>query len=65
MVFIILLAIGIIVYITSPRCKKYQLLIDEKDKDNNDDGKNDNSSGQFRIVKIFNSFMKPSQKKTN
>ena len=64
-IFIILLAIGIIVYITSPRCKKYQLLIDEKDKDNNDDGKNDNSSGQFRIVKIFNSFMRPSPKKTN
>ena len=62
-IFIILLAIGIIVYITNPRCKKYQLLIDEKD--NNDDGKNDNSSGQFRIVKIFNNFMKPSPKKTN
>ena len=58
-IIIIILAVGIIVYITSPSCKKYQLLIDEKDKDNT------NNSSQFRIVRILNNFMKPSEKKTN
>ena len=60
-IFCTILAIGIIIYITSPKCKKYNILINEKEKDgNNDNNTDDNSS--FKIVKIFNRFMKSDQK---
>ena len=60
-IFCTILAIGIIIYITSPKCKKYNILINEKEKDgSNDDNKDDNNS--FKIVKILNRFMKSDQK---
>ena len=55
-----ILAVGVIIYITSPRCKKYKILIDEKDE-NNDNNKNKDSK-IYRVVKIINNLIKSDKK---
>ena len=63
-IIITILAIGIMVYITSPRCKKYNMLIDEKDKDkDNSNNSNSNDSEAYKVVKILNNFISPNKEK--
>ena len=59
-IFLTIFAVGIIIYIINPRCKKYNILIDEKDE-NNDNNKNKNSK-IYRVVKIINNLIKPDKK---
>ena len=48
-IFLTILTVGIIVYITSPRCRKYNMLIDEKDE-NNDNNKNKDINGFLNLI---------------
>ena len=59
-IFLTILAVGVIIYITSPRCKKYNLLIDEKNE-NNDNNKNKDSK-IYKVVKIVNNLIKSDKK---
>ena len=61
-IFLTLLAIGIMIYITSPSCRKYNVLIDEKDEKNKDDKNVKNESNVYKVVKIINNFMKSDKK---
>ncbi len=58
-IFLTLILVGIIIYITSPSCKKYKLLSNEKGENYNDKNK---ESKMYRVVKIINSFLKTEQK---
>jgi len=60
-IFLTILAIGIIIYLTSPRCRKYNMLINENEKDDSNNANKDDSK-TYRIVKIINSFMKSNKK---
>ena len=61
-IFLIILAVGLIIYITSPKCKKYNILIDEKDDNNDNNKKKDKDSKMFRVVKIINNLIKSDKK---
>ncbi len=59
-----ILTIEIMIYITSPRYKKYNMLIDEKDKDkDNSNNPNSNDSEAYKVVKILNNFISPNKEK--
>ena len=53
-IFLTLIVIGITIYITSPTCRKYNRLIEEKDESDKN-AKNDSTI--YRGVKIVNNFM--------
>ena len=59
LIFLTILAIGIMIYITSPSCRKYNALIDEKDEKSKD---NKNESSVYKVVTIINNFMKSDKK---
>ena len=61
-IFLIILAVGLIIYITSPKCKKYNILIDEKDDNNDNNKKKNKDSKMFRVVKIINNLIKSDKK---
>ena len=67
--FIILLSIGFMIYITSPSCRKYNLLLDNNDnskstdKDENNIIMNTNDSASFKVVKVLNNFIKSEKKR--
>ena len=66
---IILLSIAFMIYITSPSCRKYNLLIDNKENDkiidqdkNSNIIMNTNDSASFKVVKVLNNFIKSERK---
>lgn len=66
---IILLSIAFMIYITSPSCRKYNLLLDNKENDkrvdqddNNNIIMNTNDSASFKVVKVLNNFIKSERK---
>ena len=66
---IILLSIAFMIYITSPSCRKYNLLIDSKENDkiidhdkNSNIIMNTNDSASFKVVKVLNNFIKSERK---
>ena len=67
---IILLSIVIMIYITSPNCRKYNLLLDNKENGKNIDQDensniimNTNDSASFKVVKVLNNFIKSERKR--
>ena len=58
-IFLTLIVIGITIYITSPTCRKYNRLIEEKDES---DKNTKNDSTLYKVVKIVNNFMPPEKK---
>ena len=67
---IILLSIAIMIYITSPNCRKYNLLLDNKENGKNIDQDensniimNTNDSASFKVVKVLNNFIKSERKR--
>ena len=67
---IILLSIAFMIYITSPSCRKYNLLIDNKENDkiidqdkNSNIIMNTNDSASFKVVKVLNNFIKSERKR--
>lgn len=67
---IILLSIAIMIYITSPNCRKYNLLLDNKENGKNIDQDensniimNANDSASFKVVKVLNNFIKSERKR--
>jgi hypothetical protein len=67
---IILLSIAFMIYITSPSCRKYNLLIDDKENDKRIDHDknsniimNTNDSASFKVVKVLNNFIKSERKR--
>ena len=67
---IILLSIAFMIYITSPSCRKYNLLIDSKENDkiidhdkNSNIIMNTNDSASFKVVKVLNNFIKSERKR--
>jgi hypothetical protein len=67
---IILLSIAFMIYITSPSCRKYNLLIDSKENDkiidhdkNSNIIMNTNDSASFKVVKVLNNFIKSEKKR--
>ena len=67
---IILLSIAIMIYITSPNCRKYNLLLDNKENGKNigqDENSNiimnTNDSASFKVVKVLNNFIKSERKR--
>ena len=83
MIYIVLImsiiSIGIIIYVTRPLCKKYNILYEDKDKDKDKDKSEDennntndsfnsnnniiNNKKEFKIVTILNRFMKTDKNK--
>ena len=68
--FIILLSIGFLIYITSPSCRKYNLLLDNKENgknidqdDNNNIIMNSSDSTSFKVVKVLNNFIQSEKKR--
>jgi hypothetical protein len=67
---VILLSIAFMIYITSPSCRKYNLLIDSKENDkiidhdkNSNIIMNTNDSASFKVVKVLNNFIKSERKR--
>ena len=60
-IIITLITIGVMVYISSPKWKNYNMLLNEKNENKNDTNENDNSK-QFKVVKILNNIMKSEKK---
>ena len=67
---IILLSIAFMIYITSPSCRKYNLLIDDKENEksigqdkNSNIIINTNDSASFKVVKVLNNFINSERKK--
>ena len=70
-----IISIGIIIYVTRPLCKKYNILYEDKEKDNDKDDNNisndsfnsnsniNSNKKEFKIVTILNSFMKTGNNK--
>ena len=58
-ILLVLIVIGITIYITSPSCRKYNRLIEEKDESDKN-AKND--SALYKVVKIVNNFMTSEKK---
>jgi len=58
-ILLTLIVIGITIYITSPSCRKYNRLIEEKDES---DKKAKNDSALYKVVKIVNNFMTSEKK---
>ena len=70
LLLIILLSIAFMIYITSPNCRKYNLLLDNKENDkkidqdeNNNVIMNTNDSASFKVVKVLNNFIKSEKKR--
>lgn len=70
LLLIILLSIAFMIYITSPNCRKYNLLLDNKENDkkidqdeNNNIIMNTNDSASFKVVKVLNNFIKSEKKR--
>ena len=62
-IIITLITIGVMLYITSPKWRKYNMLINEKEKEENDKTDNEsNDNKQFKVVKILNNIMKSDKK---
>ena len=66
---VILISIAFMIYITSPSCRKYNLLIDNKENDkiidqdkNSNIIMNTNDSASFKVVKVLNNFIKSERK---
>ena len=64
------LSIAFMIYITSPNCRKYNLLLDNKENDkkidqdeNNNIIMNTNDSASFKVVKVLNNFIKSEKKR--
>jgi hypothetical protein len=69
LLLIILLSIAFMIYITSPNCRKYNLLLDNKENDKRPDLDqnsniimNTNDSASFKVVKVLNNFIKSERK---
>ena len=67
---VILISIAFMIYITSPSCRKYNLLIDDKENDKRIDHDknsniimNTNDSASFKVVKVLNNFIKSERKR--
>jgi hypothetical protein len=70
LLLIILLSIAFMIFITSPNCRKYNLLLDNKENDkkidqdeNNNIIMNTNDSASFKVVKVLNNFIKSEKKR--
>ena len=70
LLLIILLSIAFMIYITSPNCRKYNLLLDNKENDKRPDLDqnsniimNTNDSASFKVVKVLNNFIKSERKR--
>jgi hypothetical protein len=70
LLLIILLSIAFMIYITSPNCRKYNLLLDNKENDKRPDLDqnsniimNTNDSASFKVVKVLNNFIKSEKKR--
>ena len=70
LLLIILLSIAFMIYITSPNCRKYNLLLDNKENDKKIDQDesnniimNTNDSASFKVVKVLNNFIKSEKKR--
>ena len=70
LLLIILLSIAFLIFITSPNCRKYNLLLDNKENDkkidqdeNNNIIMNTNDSASFKVVKVLNNFIKSEKKR--
>ena len=70
LLLIILLSIAFMIYITSPNCRKYNLLLDNKENNKRPDLDqnsniimNTNDSASFKVVKVLNNFIKSERKR--